>query len=702
MLVLAGPGAGKTRVLAARAAFLRESGVEPGRILATTFSNCAARELQERLERAGAGGWRASTLHALALRVLKAEEARTPAAGPAVRVASAQTLRGVVRGLLLEADLDPRQHPVGDVLREISRARVARSLGHATGARGVAADLLSAYEARLERGGLVDFDDLLTRAVALLGVDGDPRTRWRGRFDHVLVDEAQDLTPLQWRLVEALAGPDAAALFVVGDPDQSIYGWRGAAPDTLSDLARAAPDAELHLLPSNHRSTGAIVECAASLIGYDPGHLPRELESTREEGEDLMVLASEDPAKEARAVATLAGGLHEDGLPWEEIAVLVRTGAQLRPLEQTLRRANIPYRSRGAAGFHDRQEIGDVLAYLRLLDNHQDEEAFWRAIVAPRRGVGDITRRRLQDLVDEINEGVFWKERVTLVRAARSRRTRERFPGVAGRGLERFAAFFGDLEDLLSSTRNDGVGPLVEGVIEALLTTDWLDSLPAAGEGWSPREALDELVQHAREYDERRPDDGLAGFLAETALAAIDDTSSGTDGISLLTMHAAKGTEFSAVFVCGLEEGLVPHARTLSTEDELDPLEDSGAHEERRLLYVAMTRARDRLHLSWCKRRALAGDFQDRRPSRFFAELPADRLHQLDPDQLDVLASFDVGAERSGLHTGDEVEHPHYGRGRIGAFAVRAGDTLVYVDFDRYGLRELFLRHTTLRRPSKS
>lgn len=719
VLVAAGPGSGKTRVLGDRLRWLMEEGdASPDSILALTFTNRAATELRERaglgtewaLQRSRARRPFVGTFHGFCLQLLRREARHIQALPDRFTLLGGAAQKRVMRSSLEASGCDLKHFPAGDSLGRIQRARLAESMGESAPALGPLLAVKNTYETKLRHSGALDFDGLLIHTLGALRDNPRVRDHAQSRFAHVLVDEAQDTSPIQWEILRALGG-HSMTIFAVGDPDQSIYGWRGADPQGLLAFADRFENAALYRLDRNYRSTATIVEASDALVQHNSKRMDRRLEASQPAGETILAVGAESPFDEARAIAKMARNLEADGTPWDEIAVLVRTGAQMRVLESCFTRENLPYRIHGASPFFERREIQDVLAYLRLIHNPMDQDAFWRVVEAPKRGVGPVSKKRLKDALDEMNEGVFWKDQVTLPMAIQSSRFCMRFQGRTQAGL----LALGEFLESLGTLAGEPAHVALDHVLETLLESPWLDNLPSTEGSGHRREHLEALQQHAVGFHGRYPDDGIAGFLSETALINHradplpdgDGQPSARPALVLSTIHAAKGTEFDAVFVAGMEEDLMPHGRALGEpsgaaargrapgaygEESTDALE-----EERRLLFVAMTRARSRLFLTWAGTRHLAGTKRNQAPSRFLGELPEHLMAYLDREHLDVLATARTSRD-SGFQQGDRVEHAHYGNGTVVGFLSHSADARILIAFDGYGVQELFLAYTSLRR----
>ena len=692
-LVLAGPGSGKTRVITARIARLIREGTSPTAILCMTFTRRAAAEMAGRVEALVPASRRQpwiTTFHAVALRILRSEAEHLEGLTKSFSVYDGAAQARVVTKILKTLGLDVRLHPPAIVLSRIHAAR--RAEPPKTVPLGPYAPVAKEYESALRKANAVDYYGLLEEAVLVLERQPEVRARWARRFEHLLVDEFQDTDPKQFALASRLSS-EHGSLFVVGDPDQSIYGWRGATPDVLLRFQREFKEAETILLERNYRSSANILEAADALIS-EHQKLPKRLRATRESGESILSMALKDAAHEARAIGKVIQNLKADGARLGDIAVLYRTHMQQRAIESLFARWKLPFRLVGSVEFLERREVQDVLSYLRLVDNPRDEDAFWRAISAPKRGVGEISSKRLQAIVDEANMDVFWRDKTTLPDAVQSKRVTGSFKGRTRAGMEAFGALLESLAPLSA----EPAAAALRAIIAALEPLGWIDQMPG-GEGRGDRRSnLEELIVAAEEFHERYPDDGISGFLGDVAIVRSieadgegpDDAKAPVDAVQLMTLHASKGQEFKTVFVTGLEEELLPHLRSLDDPQDIA--------EERRLLFVGLTRAKDQLFLTRARSRVMYGNSAPSRTSRFYHELPTDLVEILDPEHLDVLSVQAEAPRGAGFAVGDEVSHRHYGPGLVVAFAGRELDARVLVHFEQHGVKELFLQHTSLRR----
>ncbi|HSO21594.1 MAG TPA: UvrD-helicase domain-containing protein, partial [Chondromyces sp.] len=603
LLVLAGAGSGKTRVLTYRIAhLLAESLAKPGEITAVTFTNKAAREMRERVEALlgrPLGGGFVGTFHRWALDALR-RHPRAAGLPPRFAIADADDQRALVGRVLKELGLDPREHPPRAVLARISglvnggttaRAFAERAAGHGD---ETLAEIWGRYEKAKAAAAVVDFDDMLVRALAAVRADPAVRDELRRRARFLLVDEFQDTNSLQMDLLTAIVDGERN-LTAVGDEDQSIYRWRGAELDNILRFERFFPGARVVMLEQNYRSTAPILAAAGGLIAANSGRRGKRLFTDREGGEPVRLCFADDERGEARWVADEIGA-GPTRRPLREVAVLMRTNAQTRPFEEELTRRGVPYRVVGGLRFWQRAEIKDALAYLRLAVRRDDVMSFERVINVPARGIGAVTVDLLRRAADELG--------VPLTEAAR--RLPEGLSARARTALERFFTLFEEAPERRAELDpGDFVGWLLEGSgLFAMYDGEAEDRV-------ARRENLQQLAAAVAEAAARGQD--LEAFLDAVALLEESDDDAAADAISLMTLHSAKGLEFDTVFLAGLEDGLLPHA---SSRDDHESLE-----EERRLAYVGMTRARRRLALTGARSRFLFGQRQNTRPSRFLDDL---------------------------------------------------------------------------------
>jgi len=704
LLVLAGPGSGKTRVIVHRIAYLvGVHGVPPWRVVAVTFTNRAAREMQERLqallgplaERVFAG-----TFHALCARILRQD-------GPAIGLDRSFAIYdeddqvAVLKRAYEEVGVDPKRFPLRSVQDAISGAK-ARLLdpegwrAHNPGLWGeVVYRLYTAYQDLLRRSQGVDFDDLLVLAYRLLKEHPEVRERWQERAHHLLVDEFQDTNYAQYALARLLAERHRN-LFVVGDPDQAIYSWRHADLRNILTFQQDYPDARVVRLEENYRSTPPILEVARRIISANRLRLEKGLRAVRPEGPRPIVHEAYNEEEEARFVVREAERLvRQAGYRYRDIAVMYRVNAQSRALEEACLRYGVPYRVIGALKFYQRREVKDILSYLRLLLNPQDEVALQRVVNVPPRGIGPRTLERLGE----------WARRRgwTLPQAldALARGEGEEAP-LTPQGRSALARFARLLEDLREEAGRLDLVSLVDEVVQRIGYREYLEQgLEKGEERW---ENLLELRRVAGEFREMEPRTALASFLERVSLVSEQDALlEEQDALTLITLHQAKGLEFPVVFLVGLEEGLLPHIRSLGDPERVE--------EERRLCYVGVTRARDRLYLVWAFRRAQAGESGPNRPSRFLQDLPPGLVEAAVAEgpapmrQRGLEPAPAPGAPPAPapppLRVGDWVRHARFGLGVVVAVVPSGPDTEVTVKFEEVGLKRLLYSYAPMERVTR-
>jgi DNA helicase II / ATP-dependent DNA helicase PcrA len=695
VLIFAGAGSGKTRVLTHRIAYLLgELQVPPERILAVTFTNKAAGEMKSRLQ-AMVGPvardiW-VGTFHAMCVRILRRDGARV-GIGRSFAVIDESDQRQLVKEILDDLDYDERHLSAGACLAEIDKAKnalmwpeqYAQTQTSFVGER--IANVYAEYQRRLAESNSLDFDDLIVRTIDLLERDQDVRKKYQQRFEYVLVDEYQDVNAAQYRLVALLAGYHGNVT-VVGDDDQSIYSWRGSDYRMILRFEEDFPGARVFKLEENYRSTQRILDAANGLVANNRARAPKRLFTARGEGEPITVYPAATERDEARYVVEKVKSMVRDGAAYRDFVVLYRTNAQSRVFEEALLAEGIPYRVVGGVGFYARTEIKDVIAYLRYIVNSSDAIAFKRIVNVPRRGIGQQTLAALVQAANgarvSVGEAIFDSD---LLRSAVPKKLKE---------LERFAELVADLRKFAES---GGVVDLLVAVMERSGYVRELQS-EETNEARARLENLSELVGVAREYEAGDDDPTLAGFLANIALVSdLDTLEEDASYVTLMTLHSAKGLEFQSVFLTGLEEGVFPHSRTLTEPAELE--------EERRLAYVGITRAIDRLFLTYAARRALFGNTYAYPKSRFVEEIPS--LEMLESDSVplprpaggrwrEVAIHESAGAGvHLGLKHGDRVRHPKWGEGRIENIVGAGGDGLVTIDFPNVGQKMLMLKYAPL------
>ena len=719
LLVLAGAGSGKTRVLTARVCHLiQEFGISPKKILTVTFTNKAAGEMRERITKLlgsePIGMWM-GTFHAMGARLLRRHADRLGWDRSFSIFDSDQSLR-LIKSVQEELGLDLKRWNPKAIRAEISNSKnrleddktfqLETQSGSELFIRTVG-QVFSAYQEALQAQDAFDFDDLLMKPVELLEGHRDLLEHYRGRFSFILVDEYQDTNRAQFRFVELLARAHGN-LMVVGDPDQSIYAWRGADVRNILDFETAFPSTRVVPLEINYRSKESILSAANAVIGENVNRPKKILRASRKGGDKITLVETSNEKDEAQwIVSEIQDQIQStQGLSICDCAVLYRTNAQARALEDAFLRARMPYQVVGGLRFYQRREIQDVLAYLRLISNPKDKTAFDRIVNYPRRGIGHTTREHLTRWA--VDQGV------TMLEAAGRA---EEVPGIrtAGvRGLKQFA----DLMRRLSLRATQAtIGEILEGLVEDISLIKHLNNEGPDGED-RVRNVI-ELIAGTLDFDATlaqtiEPDEidtftELDLFLQEVALIAdLDGLDPGSETVTLMTLHNAKGLEFSLVFIAGLEEGLFPLSRAY---DEADALE-----EERRLFYVGITRAEDKLFMSWARQRRRAGDFTYGSLSSFVSAIPDKLLEYrksnwLSPGRYskpiavqnrgykishEQDEAFDMNQDSPGFVLGERVIHQTFGSGAVMEISGFGRDLKVKVKFDDVGEKKLLLRYAGL------
>ena len=659
LLVIAGAGSGKTRVLTHRAAHLvRACGVRPNEILAITFTNKAAGEMRERLEQMLGRTVRAIwilTFHSACGRILRSEAERLGYRSNFTIYDQADQLR-VVKACLAELDRDPKRFTPRGIHTQISNAKNQLLSPDAYMARvssfydQTVAEVYELYQRKLFGSNAVDFDDLLLLVVEVLERFPDALEHWQKAFRYVLVDEYQDTNHAQYRLLQLLAAHHQN-VFAVGDPDQSVYSFRGADISNILDFERDFPGARTIALEQNYRSTNAILGAANSLIENNRERKPKRLFSELGEGDPVQIAEVEDEHAEARFVAAEIARLVEEGTSASEIAIFYRTNAQSRVLEDVLVRQDVPYQVIGGPRFYERAEIKVAVAYLSVLDNPADAVSLGRIANRPRRGIGDTSLQRLVTHADTVG-GSLWESMADPEAA-----------GVGAAAVKALRGFRTTMESLMVAAQELPVDELVEAMLQRSGTIEAYEAERTI-EARGRIENLQELVGVAREYREQSEDPSLSEFLQSISLVSDQDGIEDDRGmVTLMTLHNAKGLEFRAVFMIGMEEGIFPHSRSI---------EEQGIEEERRLAYVGMTRAMERLTLTHAMARSLYGRREYNLGSRFLDELPEAVVRErLRPSSWTSYASPRLVTPARETHampslqTGDNVRHGSLGEGVV-------------------------------------
>lgn len=691
-LVLAGAGSGKTRVLVHRIAWLVQSeGLSPHNILAVTFTNKAAHEMRSRIEETlgvSAKSMWIGTFHSLAHRLLRLHwrDANLP---EGFQILDSDDQQRLIRRSIQALNLDEDRWPAKQAQWFINAKKDEGLESHQIPDYGDASNktmikIYRAYEEACQRSGSIDFADLLLKVHRLWTTKPDILMHYQQRFRYILVDEFQDTNAIQYAWVHLLAGP-ANHVMIVGDDDQSIYGWRGAKVENIHRFCKDFPDAVTTRLEQNYRSTGVILKAANALIERNSGRLGKNLWTAGADGEPITVYAGFNDLDEARYLVNQIRDWQRSGNSYSDAAILYRSNAQSRVIEEALMQFGIPYRVYGGLRFFERAEIKDALAYLRLISNSEDDAAFERIVNTPTRGIGDRTLISLREYALNHQTSMWMSSKALL--------EQNHFPPRASNALQHFLQL---IESLKEDTKEL---PLHEQAEHVIHNSGLIEHYrKEKGEkGLARLENLEELVNAARQFtleDEATEMPLLAAFLAYSALEAGDGQAAHSeDCVQLMTLHSAKGLEFPVVFMSGFEEGLFPHYMTME-----DP---KGLEEERRLCYVGMTRAMQKLYITYAEVRRLHGKEAYHRASRFLSEIPNEFLQEVRmkakafrPEQTASRIAQQMDSD-SGLRIGQRVTHHKFGEGTILQYEGRGEHARIQVRFEREGTKWLIASFVT-------
>lgn len=696
LLILAGAGSGKTRVLTYRVALLTARGVEPSNILAITFTNKAAGEMRNRIESLVGARSRAiwvSTFHSACARILRREAERLGYRRNFVIYDDDDQLR-MIGHVIRDLDLDSKKYPPRLVRSLIEGAK--NEMVDAESYRDkikdelteVAAEVYKAYQRQLLSNNAMDFSDLLLNTIAVLELYPPVLEHYQGRFSFINVDEYQDTNPAQYRLVKLLADRHRN-LCVVGDDDQGIYSWRGADLRNILEFEKDYPDSKVIRLERNYRSTRNILEAANRVVARIGGRKEKRLWTDREEGELIKYFRAPSGYDEASFTAVEISRLTEDeGYDYRDIAIFYRTNAQSRPFEEKLLRFGIPYKIVGGFKFYERKEVKDALGYLKFIVNPDDAVSLRRIVNEPKRGIGQTSMAHLETFAR--SEGIsLWE----------AMRRSEEVPNLATAAQKKVAGFVELIEGLKADAHHT---PLPEFIKLVLECSGYLDALVKEGtfEAEGRLENLEELKNAAVDFHSNYPGEGLEGFLEQVSLVAEIDLYDESEGaVTLMTLHNAKGLEFSAVFMVGLEDGIFPHMRCMGSPESME--------EERRLFYVGVTRARDLLYLVSASSRTQFGDMRMNPESRFIRDIPPEYLEVIgaagphmrkiregerkrEEMELEILASS--------FHVGDRVVHDKWGEGVVTALSRGRSGPEITVSFPGEGEKLLLLQYAPLKK----
>ncbi len=715
VMIIAGAGSGKTRVLTYRTAYLISQGKNPASILALTFTNKAAQEMKERIIKLVGAESRSiwmGTFHSIFARILRTECERL---GYERRFSIYDTddSQAMVKSIMNALKISQQQYPPSGIRSRISMAKNQMISPKAFTASAhdplveKTAVVYEEYEKRLKANNAMDFDDLLLKPLELFHKYKDVLERYQWRFRYILVDEYQDTNRVQYKLIKELASL-TRNICVVGDDAQSIYAFRGADIRNILDFEKDYPDAKVFRLEQNYRSTKTILAAADSVIRNNKAQLHKTLWTDNPQGEPVTLVICDDDREEGyKIVSKIEEESHKHKLDLRDFAVLYRTNAQSRSIEDALRRHGIPYIIVGGVAFYKRKEIKDVLAYLRILANPKDEESILRVINYPGRGIGEATIEKLQTFAKSGN--------LTLFDALTDSRFQEALPERAWKAVHGFGAMlrkYLKLKDELSLSELARMVVDEIGILQIFKEENTFESL-------TRRENVLELLSALTEFSDLNPDAGLDGFLEEVSLVSdVDEADFGKNAVTLMTLHAAKGLEFPVVFIAGLEEGLFPLAQSLMETKDLE--------EERRLFYVGMTRAKRKVYLLYALVRNRYGEFGRSVPSRFLDEIDKSLLVVEGNKRLAAAASGATSTRRSRAmargrseedqyfadqmpdyenesqmpklcRVGARVVHDTFGPGRVIAVEGKGENARAVVDFESVGCKHLMLKFANLR-----
>ena len=716
MLIMAG---GKTKVLTCRVANLLQKGVRPYRILAITFTNKAAAEMRERVNNmsgpAAKDVW-LFTFHAFCARFLRMEIDKLPGYGGNFAIYDTADSQNLIKQILKEMNLDDKRFQPSGILSRISNAKNALQDAAAFARQAgdfyeqKVADIYSRYEQELQLNNALDFDDLLMLSIKLLQENKEVREKYQDRFDYLLVDEYQDTNHAQYLLTKFLAAKHRN-ICVVGDADQSIYGWRGADIQNILDFEKDYPDAKVIKLEQNYRSTQIILDAANAVIENNTGRKPKNLWTENKSGADIIYFQAVDERDEARFVIEQLQNLQRtENKKLGDMAILYRTNTQSRIFEEMLIKSGISYNMVGGLKFYERKEIKDIIAYLRVIFNPADSLSLLRIINVPKRGIGDASLAKIQAYAAANNVSLF--EAVSNAAA---------IDGLSSRFVSKLDDLAGIIFELMNLASEAPVEDLIDRVLR---DTGYLEELEneRTPQAQSRIDNLHELISVAQEFAASEEENNLENFLAHVALVSdIDDTELGEDAITLMTLHSSKGLEFPVVFLVGMEEGLFPHARTLMDETEIE--------EERRLCYVGITRAKEKLFLSSTKMRTIYGNTVTYPPSRFLQEIPARLVKTIKrQERFSALENFKQVSEKysarpqkpastfnphsfmpqkpaaaggtagTRFNTGDRVSHSKWGEGMVVSVKDSPDGQEVKVAFAGAGVRSLLTKYAVLKK----
>ncbi len=700
VLILAGPGSGKTRVITHRVAYLiKVCGISPHHVMAVTFTNKAAREMKERLEqllRQEIEALTLGTFHAICARILR-REGKAIELNPRFVIYDDEDQLNLIKQSLQEINLDPKQYAPRVLQSAISAAksRIITPKDYAQQIHSYFEEIVQRvyqrYQQSLGQSEAVDFDDLLMKTVQLFQAHPEILGRYQSRYVHILVDEFQDTNIAQYMLIKQLAGK-YHNICVVGDPDQSIYSWRFADLRNILSFEKDYPEAKVVLLEQNYRSTKTILQVASDVISANVQRKPKNLWTENQVGSPVVIIESYSEEEEAQAVVNEIEKLvNQEQISLKDCAVMYRVNAQSRVLEETFMRYGVPYKLVGGTRFYQRREVKDIITYLRVIHNHHDNISLSRIINIPRRGIGPHTLSQLQAPARFQDASLY----STLHQVIQEK-------SFTSRITQTLARFTTIIDELTAKSHELHLSELLEEILEHTGYREYLLEKENGEERW---ENIMELKSVAKDYDELNSEEALATFLEKVSLVAdVDELDEKDDAATLITLHQAKGLEFPVVFIVGLEEGILPHRKSVGDPDEIE--------EERRLCYVGISRAEKHLYLLRSYRRSLFGSGSVNRMSRFLQNISPHLVTTKGTWGEENVSSL-VGIrspypspphsdEALNLKVGDRVYHSKFGDGIVMSCLPNKGDEIVTVAFEEAGAKKLLLSLAPLEKIEKT
>ena len=701
VLILAGPGSGKTRVITHRVAYLiRVCGVSPRHIMAVTFTNKAAKEMKDRLHQlvsVAVADLTLGTFHAICARILR-RDGQAIGIDPRFVIYDREDQLSLIKRGIQEVGLDPKQYAPQAIASAISAAKsrmltpadyIQRSRRHFD---EVAGRVYEQYQQLLGESKALDFDDLLMKAVQLFRKNPEILARYQSRYRHLLVDEFQDTNLVQYELIKQL-GDKHRNICVVGDPDQSIYSWRFADLRNILSFEKDYPETKLVLLEQNYRSTKMILEMASNIISANQQRKPKSLWTSNELGETATVVETYTEQEEAQFVVNEVERLVDQGqVSLGDCAVMYRTNAQSRALEEAFIRYGTPYKLVAGTRFYERREVKDIIAYLRFIQNPHDSASLMRIINVPQRGIGQQTQAKLSNWAKSI--GVSQYEALQLMAKAETKEAAHQ-PFFHSRISQALTDFLKLMEELITSSQKSNLVDLLDLVVERSGYKGYILNEADGEERW---DNILELCTIAREYSDLKPAEGLAAFLEGVTLVSdVDGLDESVSAVTLITLHQAKGLEFPVVFIVGMEDGILPHIRSFDDPDQVE--------EERRLCYVGVTRAKQKVYLVRAFRRSLMGRSMAGQPSRFLSDIPQHLIassdwwqgeeRQVTPSIYSWNKAPTPSSTALELKAGDHVHHAQFGKGVVVNCQPVKDDAEVVVAFNG-GVKKLLLSFARL------